>query len=188
MSARTYSATVIASPYTYIFVNRPDTDHTDVIQFKTGDESSGKKQGKLTAGGNVVVAKEGPIAALQYYSGDNTKVHHVVLYFFGDGTGQYSTKPNEVNAAKKLTEVNEAKLDNASEPGTNPLTGWRVAGTDITLQRTLGRQVDSSSVLAATARGTQLNVVFTEKDKPDDVRYQWYDGKQWNQSIFPLNS
>ena len=85
------------------------------------------------------------------------------------------------------TEIYEIKLDNASEDNTNPITGWRSAGSDITFRTAIDREVDSSSLLAATTMENRPTVVFTVKEKPDVIRYTYYDEKaQWRSSQLPL--
>jgi hypothetical protein len=175
MAAKTTSATVIAGKYTYIFTNRPNTSHIDIVRFIAGSEEQGRKQGKISVGSNEVFAKEGPIGALTYWTGDVKAPHirHIVLYYFGtkDGT----------------TEIYEIKLDNASEEGTDPIKSWRSEGSDITFRASIDREVDSTSLLAATSRENRPTVVFTTKGKPNTIWYAFYDEKAvWRTSQLPI--
>lgn len=166
-NAKTTSAIVNAGEFAYIFLNRPDTKHINVVRFVPNDPKAKPIQGKISANQAEIVAKEGPFAAVPYSSG--TSATHIALYFFNATGG-----------------ISEIKLDNAHSKDTNPKTGWRSKDEDITFQRQVkaASRVDGNSFLAGSSRNNRPSVLFTMAGDTD-VNFACYDGDQWVTTVLP---
>ena len=100
---KTTSDTIVVGDYTYIFLNRPDSDDLDWIRFK---DPSNPAKGIIRGRPSV----EGPIAA-QLFADNSIKLY-------------YTAKAEETEGKACLKEL---RLLNADKDNTDITNGWQTS-------------------------------------------------------------
>lgn len=163
MAPKTTSSTIVVGSYTYIFLNRPDTQHIDYIRFKSPDDDI--QTGKIGASSRQIFINEGPINTLKFPNGS------IRLYYIGI-TG------NNDNV------VREIKLDNADSDDTDPKSGWvwsEVSDKDVLFENKVSinnRLVDTSSFLAVTMKNGQPALSYKANNQAI-IQHAFYNGTKF---------
>lgn len=172
---KTTSSTIVVGPWTYIFLNKPDTIFIEFIRFKDPKSAQSGKVGYPT---KSVYCASGPIDAITFGTDDGGK--HIRLYYIG--------KYDDVGTKDKdSVYVREIKLENAQSDDTDPARDWQATPTDkkqssnLKFERDISknaRLADETSLLSATVSGGNPVVIFTAAGE-DFVNYAKYDGDSW---------
>lgn len=169
MPPKTTSSTLVVGEYTYIFINRPDTQHIDYIRFKKAADA---QTGKIGVGSNPIIAAEGPIDSLTFPN-NSIRVYYIEM----------------IKENQHL--VREIKLDNANDRKTDPQTQftWRTDKTkDLIFEEKVSlniRLVDATSFLAVTMRNGQPAVTYKVNNQ-DLLQYNYYDGKMYQTTTLDI--
>ncbi|ERF72744.1 hypothetical protein EPUS_04797 [Endocarpon pusillum Z07020] len=136
---RTTSSSVFVNGWTYIFLNRPDTDYIDFFKFKRPADAKNSR-GECGAKDGRLEARPGPLSALVF--SDNS----IRLYYTGPGK------------AGGDPVLREAKLANAGSDNADPSKDWLKPGPankELAFESDIGwktRTIDALSFVSASTR------------------------------------
>lgn len=139
MSERTTSSTVFINGWTYIFLNRPNTNTIDFFKFRKAQEAASGK-GEVGTAEGPLKARPGPISAIVFNDGS------IRLYYTGPGKDDSSTAV-----------IREVKLPGAGEVSTNAAKAWLKPeqAPELKFEEDIAwdtRTVDATSFLSASTR------------------------------------
>jgi hypothetical protein len=166
MSRKTTSSTIPLGPWTYIFLNRPETKHIDYIRFKIPTQA---ETGIIGVKGTAVPSIEGPIDTTTF-GGQK----HIRLFYISDDNI-----------------VSEAKLPDADRDDTDPKNAWILPADDVSdlkFEKDIQegtRTVDENVFLSASINSEGYPVVTFKakagKKQPTQgfIQYCAWDGNKW---------
>lgn len=176
-SQKTTSTTIIVGPWTYIFLNKPDTIFIEYIRFK---DPKKPQSGKVGYPNKSVWCTSGPLDALTF-GVDGSDAKSVRLYY----VGKYD---EDTSKDKDNIYVREINLENAHSDDTDPSRDWQATPTDkkqssiLKFERDISknaRLADETSLLSATVSGQNPVVIFKAAGEEDFISYNRYDGDAW---------
>jgi len=156
---RTASTTAVVGEFTYIFLNRPNTDFIDWIRFKDPQNPS---RGSI----KDIVAKHGPITSLVF--SDNS----IRLYYTGVLEDEGNFKGQLVVRELKLPAANAGATD-TSNGWIKPATGASAKKSELNFEENVGegtRLLNAVSFLSCSTKQTPdgLIPVVTYRDSSKD--------------------